>query len=254
MHEKDGVKAKFTSFAEDKGFYIILMLCVIAIGISGYVLFFLPEAEQNDIDLSLEPGLPSAADTMPDNTPEIPGATVRLEPEPEIPRETPTAAPAVPEVPAETPVEPADEAAETWLFHKKPTYLWPVSGEILRGFSIDALVYDETMGDWRTHNGVDISCAPGDTVRAVADGTVEDVFEDSLLGTVMIISHADGVTSMYCGLAAETAAAAGDAVEAGQAIGTARNTNKTESQLACHIHLAMRQNDGYIDPQSLKFE
>ena len=123
MHEKDGVKAKFTSFAEDKGFYIILMLCVIAIGISGYVLFFLPEAEQNDIDLSLEPGLPSAADTMPDNTPEIPGATVRLEPEPEIPRETPTAAPAVPEIPAETPAEPADEAAETWLFHKNPTYL-----------------------------------------------------------------------------------------------------------------------------------
>ena len=38
MHEKDGAKAKWTKFSEDKGFIAILMLCIAAIGISGYVL------------------------------------------------------------------------------------------------------------------------------------------------------------------------------------------------------------------------
>ena len=34
-------KRRILQFVEDKGFYIILALCVTAIGISGYVLFFL---------------------------------------------------------------------------------------------------------------------------------------------------------------------------------------------------------------------
>ena len=255
MHDKNGSKTIFARFAEDKGFYITLMLCVIAIGISGYVLFFLPEAEQSsELDLDLDPGLPSAADVIPDSRPEIPEVQVQLEPEeislPEPQEEAPVYVPLVPAA-----AEPAEEPAEeVWLFDRKPTYRMPVSGEIIRGFSMDALVYDETMGDWRTHNGIDISCGAGDAVMAAADGTVQAVYTDALLGTVIEISHADDLTGIYCGLAAETAVQAGDAVRAGDLIGTAGNTVKTESAMECHIHLTMQRDGEYIDPQSLKLE
>ncbi len=254
MHEKDGVKAKLARFSEDKGFYIILMLCVLAIGISGYVLFFLPDTETPEAyDIGLGESLPSAADSTPAPQPQLPDVSVRLEPE----RSDDTAevdAPAE-DLPAPAPVKvEEEELTETWIFRKDPVYLYPVSGEVIREYSVDALQFDETMGDWRTHIGIDIACSMGDPVLAVADGTVEEIYEDSLEGVILVIEHADGVTSKICGLAPDVPVAVGDAVSAGDTVGTAGNTMKTESLMECHIHLVMKKDGAYIDPLSLKFE
>ena len=110
------------------------------------------------------------------------------------------------------------------------------------------------MGDWRTHNGVDIACAMGDPVLAIADGTVEEIYEDVLEGTIIVLRHEEGLVSKYCGLAPEARVLVGDAVKAGDAIGTAGNTMKTESLMECHIHLVVKADGKYIDPLSLKFE
>ena len=56
------------------------------------------------------------------------------------------------EEPAET-VQPVEEDPVPAVF------TWPVKGEILSGFSLEVLAYDETMGDWRTHSGVDIAAS-----------------------------------------------------------------------------------------------
>ena len=53
-----------------------------------------------------------------------------------------------------------------------PASTQPFSGRVLNAYSGDELVYSKTLGDWRTHNGVDYACAegpavkPGDTVTA----------------------------------------------------------------------------------------
>ena len=68
-----------------------------------------------------------------------------------------------------------------------PTFfVRPVSGEVLRDYSGDELVYDRTMGDWRTHNGVDFLAADGALVCAVADGVIEDVYRDEYYGTCLL--------------------------------------------------------------------
>ena len=41
-------------------------------------------------------------------------------------------------------------------------YTRPVSGRVLAVWSGDELVYNETLGDWRTHNGVDYACEAGE--------------------------------------------------------------------------------------------
>ena len=83
MHEKDGAKAKWTKFSEDKGFIAILMLCIAAIGISGYVLFFLPaEQAAEEYEIGLGESLPSANAAVPDSMPKVPDVTMQLEPEP----------------------------------------------------------------------------------------------------------------------------------------------------------------------------
>ncbi|MBQ1250354.1 MAG: M23 family metallopeptidase [Clostridia bacterium] len=255
MHEKDGAKAKWTKFSEDKGFIAILMLCIAAIGISGYVLFFLPaEQAAEEYEIGLGESLPSANAAVPDSMPKVPDVTMQLEPEPApepvpVQKETAVDGPTEVILPAEE-----EELAETWIFKKPPTYRYPVSGEVIRTYSADALQYDETMGDWRTHNGVDIACAMGDPVLAIADGTVEEIYEDVLEGTIIVLRHEEGLVSKYCGLAPEARVLVGDAVKAGDAIGTAGNTMKTESLMECHIHLVVKADGKYIDPLSLKFE
>ena len=51
-------------------------------------------------------------------------------------------------------------------------YTRPVSGQVLAVWSGDDLVYNETLGDWRTHNGVDYACKAGEDVLAPVSGTV----------------------------------------------------------------------------------
>ena len=37
----------------------------------------------------------------------------------------------------------------------------PLQGDVLTAFSMEELVYSPTLGDWRTHNGVDIAAQQG---------------------------------------------------------------------------------------------
>ena len=53
-----------------------------------------------------------------------------------------------------------------------PASTQPVSGRVLNAYSGDELVYSSTLGDWRTHNGVDYACAQDAQVCAPAAGTV----------------------------------------------------------------------------------
>ena len=45
-------------------------------------------------------------------------------------------------------------------------------GRVLNAFSGDELVYNKTLGDWRTHNGVDYACTQGAAVAAPVTGKV----------------------------------------------------------------------------------
>ena len=241
--------------AEDKGFYIILMLCVFAIGISGYVLYFLPgEADDEVYDISMQ-DMPSSGEAEVGQKQEMPNANITFEDREEVPKDEKVSPEPSSEEKTEAKTEEGrGEAAETWIFKRSPKYAFPVSGTEIRAFSPDKLLYDDTMGDWRTHLGTDLSCAVGDSVSSVADGTVDEVKEDPLLGTVITVSHEGGLVSRYCGLDPELSVMAGDKVVMGQQIGKVGKTNKCESKMESHLHFEIKKDGKYIDPMSLKYE
>ena len=51
-----------------------------------------------------------------------------------------------------------------------PASTQPVSGRMLNGYSGDELVYNKTLGDWRTHNGIDYACAKDAAVQSPTAG------------------------------------------------------------------------------------
>lgn len=70
----------------------------------------------------------------------------------------------------ETPeAEPAPVLDDTPVVAAIPqVVVAPLEGEVVAAFSVDQLAYNETLGDWRTHDGVDIAAAEGTSVLAAS--------------------------------------------------------------------------------------
>ncbi len=140
-----------------------------------------------------------------------------------------------------------ETAAETTPRPEKFTL--PVNGKIYSAFSGEELVYNRTLDDWRTHNGIDITARPGESVQAGAAGTVTSVVTDGMLGTVVEINHGD-YTARYCGLAEKTFVKSGDNVTQGQSIGTVGEITMEVAEEP-HIHLEVIRDGSYVNPDTI---
>ena len=284
---------KVTKLMGEKGFYIILFLCVAVIGVSGWMILSslngLEEADSEPLSVTVSVPAPAERETavtppavtewpasLPEtNTPAV--ATLRPEPpehtEPSVPpveREPePEKEPETMEPPAEQslsvpdPVpEPPEETHEVLAPQPEPVpeptpeplpaaLVWPLSGPVETPHSLDALVYNRTMADWRTHNGLDVAATLGARVMAVADGQVEQIYSDTLLGTTVVILHSGGLRSIYANLAELPAVRIGDTVGVGDVIGAVGETALGEIGDVTHLHFAMSVDGAPVDPRDI---
>ncbi|MBQ8237982.1 MAG: M23 family metallopeptidase [Oscillospiraceae bacterium] len=193
-----------------RGYYIALILCAAAIGISGY-LYYRNLNETQEV-LGTTEGNSAAVSTQPGNSATGPAGTE-----------------------APIPSQPLKTAA-------------PVAGQTVAEFAVDCLGYNETTRDWRTHHGVDIAAEAGTAVCAAAAGTVYSVYDDEELGTTVVITHDGGYTTKYASLAEDVSVTPGDSVTLGQAIGTVGTTALLENALAPHVHFSVTCNGESMDP------
>ena len=130
-----------------------------------------------------------------------------------------------------------------------PACAQPVTGRVLNACSGDELVYNKTLGDWRTHNGIDYVAAQGETVASPTDGTVVLAGSDGGWGPVVAVKDSTGRIWRLCGVASPKVKE-GDAVTAGQALGKVGSVS-CECAEDSHIHLEVKQDDKYLDPAKL---
>jgi len=215
-------KKKFSGGISGKGYYIALILCAVAIGITGYLYYRNTDDEPQQLQ---NPTVEADAS--------VPGEDVQVV----APPDDGTGAATQPTQPPVTGSKPAKTAK-------------PVSGETVAEYSMDALHYNQTTRDWRVHDGMDIAAETGTAVCAAADGTVYTVYEDETMGMTVVISHDGGYTTKYASLADEVEVAAGDAVTAGQTIGYVGNTALFESAIGEHVHFSVSCGGELVDPEA----
>ena len=85
---------------------------------------------------------------------------------------------------------------------------------------------------------------------AACAGTVLSVSEDALMGTTVVILHADGVMSTCSNLEAVPTVEIGDTVRTGDVIGSVGRSAIAESAQAPHLHLSMTKDGESVDPLS----
>lgn len=154
----------------------------------------------------------------------------------------PPSVPVIKDEPVE--VEPVVEAPSELL----PQVVSPLDGTTVTVFSMNELLYDETMGDWRTHEGLDIQAADGDAVKTAAGGTIQSVTKDELMGTTVTIAHSGGYVTYYSSLRSDPPISEGQQVYAGDIIGYV-GTAAAESDMGPHLHFAVSKDGTLIDPQ-----
>ena len=197
-----------------KGYYIALVLCAVAIGVTGYLYY--RNAEDPNVSLQ-DPGATAGALN--------PGNVEALATEPNG-----------------TNPAPSTEG-------KKPAKIVsPTTGKTVAQYSMDALSYNPTTRDWRVHDGMDIAAEAGTKVCAAADGEVYTVYEDETMGMTVVVRHSGGYTTKYASLGQEVSVKAGDQVTAGQTIGYVGATALLESAIGEHVHFSVSCNGEAVDP------
>ena len=201
-----------------KGYYIALVLCAAAIGISGYVFYHNTTGQPEDTQVLATDPTTDVQLARPDQTTEemVPTQTDKAT--------IPTAG--------------------------KLSVCMPVQGQIISEYAMEVLSYNQTTRDWRTHNGIDIAAEAGSSVVAAADGEVYTVYEDDRMGMTVVIRHDGGYVTKYASLGENVLVSPGDPVTMGQTIGSVGATALMESALGDHVHFSVTKDDADVDPET----
>lgn len=124
----------------------------------------------------------------------------------------------------------------------------PVSGDIIKDFAIDNLIYSNTLEEWTTHSGIDIKAEKTSIVVASEKGVVESIKNDPRYGLTITISHGNGFKTIYSNLLTAEFVTENEEVEKGQTIGTIGETASFEVADEPHLHFEMYKDGESVNP------
>ena len=129
------------------------------------------------------------------------------------------------------------------------TYVVPLAdATIVKDYSAKELQYNSTLKQWQIHKAVDLVSESSKDVLALTDGKVSNIYTNYLEGTVVEITHSNGLVSIYKSLAKEVKVEVGTQVSAGQVIGTISESMAEELNNGAHLHFEVKLSGVLVDP------
>jgi murein DD-endopeptidase MepM/ murein hydrolase activator NlpD len=125
--------------------------------------------------------------------------------------------------------------------------IMPVAGWVSSGFGVRA---DPFTGREQMHWGLDISTNSGNPIVAPADGIVLQVLTDKYLGKHIVLSHGNGITTVF-GHMSGFAVGAGQMVKRGDVIGYVGMTGKA---VGPHVHYEVHKDGKPVNPYNYILE
>lgn len=129
-------------------------------------------------------------------------------------------------VPSLSSVTPAAAATDGQM-------IFPASG------NIQSIVGDGCLGDYRPHEGIDITGRGGDPILAAYDGVIKARTSNSGYGNYVDVQHPGGYVTRYAHMVAPGWYPPGTPVVRGQQIGVVGKTGATSAN---HLHFEVRLN------------
>ena len=126
---------------------------------------------------------------------------------------------------------------------------WPLTGEIRITAGFKDPAYEKSFD--REHDGLDLFAPQGTPIIAPANGTVEKTADNGLGYSYVILSHNDGLYTVY-GHVSEILVAVGDVISLGQEIAKTGGTPGTPGAgfftTGPHLHFEVFRDGQFFDP------
>jgi len=245
-------RGRFARFISSKGFYAALAVCLAGAGVATWVAVnrTINVIEHTGSHFFQEENLFANFPELEEVERRMPGVPIEDRQPSEQPEQLPSSS--ISSSSSEEPSEPQERSEPSAQQAASPrlVYVLPLRGDIVKPFSDGELVRNQALGDWRTHDGIDISAEKGSDILAAADGVVSEIRTDPLWGTVIIISHADGHQTHYSGLAGNVPVQEGENVLARQSIGQLEGV-PLEAPGRIHLHFAITRDGVWINPMDI---
>lgn len=120
-------------------------------------------------------------------------------------------------------------------------FQWPISGRVSSGFGYRV---HPIFGTRRLHRGIDVGASSGTPIAAAKGGTVILAGWNGGYGNCVVISHGDGITSLYAHQSS-LAVSVGDTVSRGDIVGYVGSTGQSTGP---HLHFEIRVSGTAVDP------
>lgn len=132
-------------------------------------------------------------------------------------------------------------------FSEDSIMLWPVSGEVLIDYSMNATIYFPTLDQYKYNSALVLGSTVGEPVQAAANGQVLSIVENEETGTTLTMDLGNGYQAVY-GQLKDLAVSEGQIVEAGAVLGYVNDPTKYYVKEGANLYFAMTKDGAAVDP------
>lgn len=132
-------------------------------------------------------------------------------------------------------------------FTEDTQMLWPVNGQVVIDYSMDATTYFPTLDQYKYNDALMLGCQSGEPVQAAASGQVVSVSEDAETGTTMTMDLGNGYQAIY-GQLKDLTVEPGQTVESGTILGYVSDPTKYYVKEGANLYFAMKKDGKAVDP------
>lgn len=136
---------------------------------------------------------------------------------------------------------------QTISYNGKTKLSWPVTGNILLPYSVDATIYFESLDQYRTNKGILIESKEGTAAKAVKRAKVAEIKKSAEYGQTVLLDLGSGYTALY-GQLKDLNVKTGDIVEKGQIIGKVSAPTDYYTLEGTNLYFQLEKDKKTVDP------
>lgn len=136
---------------------------------------------------------------------------------------------------------------EALHFSKEQGLMWPMQGNVIIDYSMDATVYFATLDQYKYNPAVIIAGNVNDKVYSAARGQIQGIENDEVTGCTVTVNLGDGYQAIY-GQLKELNFEVGDYVEAGHVLGYISEPTKYYSVEGSNLYFELLKDGVPVDP------
>ena len=125
--------------------------------------------------------------------------------------------------------------------------LWPMDGNVIMNYSMDATIYHATLDQYKYNPAIIIAGEVNNKVYSVAKGKITDISQNEVTGTTVTVDLGDGYQAIY-GQLKELNFKEGEYLESGHVIGYVSEPTKYYSVEGSNLYFELQKDGKPIDP------